>query len=96
MSTELLEKVWEQARMLSEKERAELRERLLDPVEPLPPPRDEAEMRARLALLDQRLLAKGAMSRIPPPITDFSTYQDRELVEIEGRPISETVVEDRR
>ncbi|MDQ3814745.1 MAG: hypothetical protein M3347_12440 [Armatimonadota bacterium] len=46
--------------------------------------------------LDQRLLAAGLLTRIPPPITDFSPYQNRKLVEIKGKPLSETIIEERR
>lgn len=46
--------------------------------------------------LDRRLLAEGVISRIPPPITDFTPYQNWKPVEIQGKPLSETIIEGRR
>ena len=45
--------------------------------------------------LDRRLLAEGVISRIPPPITDFTPYQNRKPIEIKGKPLSETIIEER-
>jgi len=41
-------------------------------------------------------VAKGLVRRIPPPITDFAPYRDWRPVEIEGEPLSETIVRERR
>ena len=46
--------------------------------------------------LQQRLLRAGIIRHIPPPITDFAPYQNRTPVSIEGKPLSETVIEERR
>ena len=48
------------------------------------------------AELQQRLLKAGIIRHIPPPITDVTPYQNRTPVPIRGKPISETVIEDRR
>jgi hypothetical protein len=46
--------------------------------------------------LARRLLAEGVISRIPPPITDFTPYRNRKRIEIKGKPLSETIIEERR
>ena len=45
---------------------------------------------------EQRLLEKGIISRIPSPITDLTPYRNRKLIEVKGKPLSETIIEDRR
>jgi Arc/MetJ-type ribon-helix-helix transcriptional regulator len=46
--------------------------------------------------LQRRLLAAGIISEIKPPITDFTPYQNRRAVPIQGEPISETAIRERR
>jgi Arc/MetJ-type ribon-helix-helix transcriptional regulator len=46
--------------------------------------------------LQRRLLAAGIISEIKPPIVDMTPYQNRHAVPIEGEPISETVIRERR
>jgi hypothetical protein len=46
--------------------------------------------------LQRRLLAAGIISEIKPPITDMAPYQNRRAVPIEGEPLSETVIRERR
>ena len=46
--------------------------------------------------VQQRLLDKGIISRIPPRIRDASFYADRKPVEVEGKPVSEIIIEERR
>jgi len=46
--------------------------------------------------LDQLLLEAGVISEIPPPITDFTPYQNRKPIEVKGKPVSETIIEERR
>jgi hypothetical protein len=45
---------------------------------------------------EQRLLEKGIISRIPPPIIDLTPYRNRKLIEVKGKPLSETIIEERR
>lgn len=45
--------------------------------------------------LERRLLAQGVLRSIPPPITDFTAYQNRRPIEIEGEPLSKTIIRDR-
>ena len=47
--------------------------------------------------LDRRLLEKGLISRIPPPITDLTPFRNLKPARIlHGKPISETIIEERR
>ena len=46
--------------------------------------------------LDQLLLEAGVISEIPPPITDFTPYENRQPIEVKGKPISETIIEERQ
>jgi hypothetical protein len=43
----------------------------------------------------QHLLALGIISEIKPPITDFTPYQNRQPIEVKGKPTSEVIIEDR-
>ena len=38
----------------------------------------------------------GVLSEIKPPITDLAPYQNRQPVEITGKPLSEVILEERR
>lgn len=42
------------------------------------------------------LYEKGIIGRPPPPITDFSRYENYQPVKVEGEPISETIIRERR
>jgi hypothetical protein len=46
--------------------------------------------------LQRRLLESGVISEIKPPITDLMPYLNRRAVPIEGEPISETAIRERR
>lgn len=46
--------------------------------------------------LQQRLLEAGIISEIKPPITDLTPYQHRQAVPVQGEPLSETVIRERR
>jgi hypothetical protein len=81
-------------------EQAEVRRRL----DTLPVQTDENEMLVddcRQAAIDrdqrvQRALYEaGLVSEIKPPITDPTPYR-REPIKIKGKPLSETVIEERR
>lgn len=56
-------------------------------------PINEVELERKL---QQRLLEKGLLSEIKPPITDFSPYHNRQPIEVKGKPISEIIIEERR
>jgi hypothetical protein len=90
MATMNFDEVWEAVRSLTPDEQQRLR-RLLDtlPAYQGRPLRKEDE-------LDLLLLKDGVISEIPPPITDFTPYQNRKLIEVKGKPLSETIIEERR
>jgi putative addiction module CopG family antidote len=46
--------------------------------------------------LQRRLFAAGVISEIKPPITDMTPYRNRHAVPIQGEPLSETVIRERR
>jgi tetratricopeptide (TPR) repeat protein len=46
--------------------------------------------------LEKRLFELGYLSKINKPIRDFTPYEDRTLIEVEGKPLSEIIVEERR
>ncbi len=83
-----VEKVIGEMQSLSSVELRELRERI-DKILARPTMTEEE--------FDRHLLAKGIIKRIPPPITDFTPYKNRQPAEIlDRKPISETLIEERR
>ena len=44
----------------------------------------------------QHLYEKGIIGKPPPPIKDFSRYENYERVIVTGEPISETIIRERR
>jgi hypothetical protein len=46
--------------------------------------------------LQRRMLEAGLLSEIKPPITDLTPYRDRKAVPIQGEPLSETIIRERR
>lgn len=46
--------------------------------------------------LQRRLFEAGILSEIKPPITDLTPYQNRQAVPIQGEPLSEIIVRERR
>jgi hypothetical protein len=98
MST--VEEIVNAAKALPPEEQAELRRRLGT----LPAQPDDSEVlvdddRQAGNGLDQRvqraLFEAGLVNEIKPPITDPTPYR-REPIKIKGKPLSETVIEERR
>jgi hypothetical protein len=83
-------RVLQEAKTLSLEEQNQLR-LLLDEI------RKEEPQLAK-GKLDQLLLAEGVISRIPPKPTaeDIARFQAWKPIKIEGKPLSETIIEDRR
>ena len=50
----------------------------------------------RNAKVKERLIKKGSLKRIPEPITDFTPYKNRRLFQNKGKPLSQTIIEERR
>jgi hypothetical protein len=46
--------------------------------------------------IQRRLFDAGLLSEIKPPIRDLSPYQKRKAVPIQGEPLSESVIRERR
>lgn len=44
----------------------------------------------------RKLVEDGLLKAIKPRVTDFAPYRDRRPVEIEGKPLSQTIIEERR
>ncbi len=44
----------------------------------------------------KELEAEGFIGKVPPPITDFSRYENYERVTVTGEPISETIIRERK
>ena len=81
MATATLEKVIEEVKSLTVDEKRRLRE-LLDGLLA-----GESDAKAREQQVIQQLLADGIISRIPEPITDFTPYENRKPIHIEGKPL---------
>ncbi len=43
----------------------------------------------------QYLYEKGVIGKPPPPLTDFSRYENYKPVRVEGEPVSETIIKER-
>jgi Arc/MetJ-type ribon-helix-helix transcriptional regulator len=59
--------------------------------QPEPTPEEAADQE-----LQRRLFAAGIISEIKPPITDLTPYRNRRAVPVQGEPISETAIRERR
>lgn len=62
------------------------------------PDRQVAKERLREVLedkLERRLFELGYLSKINKPIRDFTPYENRTLIEVEGKPLSEIIIEER-
>jgi hypothetical protein len=93
MSNASLERVLEEVKTLSPDEQRQVRDLIDSLLE------NRAEDTASLSpedLLEQRLLEAGVISRIPPSISDLTPYKNRKPVEVKGKPVSETIIEERR
>jgi putative addiction module CopG family antidote len=61
-----------------------------------PPPAVSRQEEQSSQELQRRLFEAGIISEIKPPITDLTPYQNRRAVPIQGEPISETAIRERR
>src|SRR5436853_7426994 len=89
MTTSNLDQVIEEVKALSPDDQRKLREWLDRLLAPPTPQMTEEEF-------EQHLLAKGVISEIPPRIIDPIFEQNRKPIEIEGKPVSEIIIEERR
>jgi hypothetical protein len=95
MASANLEKVLEAVKGLTREEQRNLKA-ILDAWWSHTVDEPEQSDRQRIDELDRMLLENGLISFIPPPITDLAPYQNRKLIEVKGKPISETIIEERR
>lgn len=89
MTTSNFDKVVEQVKTLNRAEWWRLRDLLDVWLEPPSAPMTEDQF-------EQELLREGTLESIPPPITDFTPYENRTPIEVKGKPLSETIIEERR
>jgi hypothetical protein len=45
---------------------------------------------------ERELFESGFLERIPPPPSDAHDFEDEKPINIQGKPLSETVIEERR
>lgn len=86
-----IERIEHEVRTLSAEDLRKVRElvdSLLEKQEPKPTMTEEE--------FAQHLYEKGIIGKPPPPITNFSRYETYERVKVEGEPISETIIRERR
>ena len=88
MSTNL-ERVLNEVKALSPDDLRKLRDELDAMLEPASQQMTEEEF-------EQRLLAQGTISSIPSRDIDPAEYRSRKPIEVEGKPVSETLIEERR
>lgn len=89
MASVTLDKVWKEVKAMSPDEQRQLRERLNALLEAHPSRSAEDE-------LERRLFEAGLLSEIKPPPTDVQSYRNYRPVEVRGKPVSETILEERR
>lgn len=89
MTTSNLDRIREEVKSLTPDEQRSLRDMVDELLVKSAPRMTEEEF-------EQRLLKKGVISRIPPRIRDASFEANRKLIEVAGKPVSETIIEERR
>jgi CheY-like chemotaxis protein len=87
--------VWEAVRTLNSEHLRRVRN-LIDALLTNPALQADKEHLSKEDQVDLLLMKDGVLSRIPAPITDFTPYRNRKLIEIKGKPLSETIIEERR
>ena len=88
MSAATLEAVLEQVKELTPEEQQKVRE-LLDSLQ------EEPKQQMTLEEVAQKMIEDGLLRRIPPR-PDATSYSKRRLIEVKGKPLSETIIEERR
>jgi hypothetical protein len=89
MTTSNLDRIREEVKALTPDEQRSLRDMVDELLVKSAPRMTEEEF-------DQHLLKKGVISRIPPRIRDANFEANRKLIEVEGKPVSEIIIEERR
>jgi hypothetical protein len=87
-----VEQVSDQVQMLSVKDLRKVRKL----VDSLLVKKEEAKPTMTEEEFVQHLYEKGIIGKPPPPITDFSHYDNYKPVTVTGEPISEMIIRERR
>jgi hypothetical protein len=90
MTAEEFQKVVDLVEALPELEKLRLHDMLEAWIEHPPgsPPPTEEEF-------EQEMLRKGILDHVPAPIEDTTEFDNYVPVEVEGKPVSETIIEER-
>ncbi len=89
MADVTLEKVLEEVKALPAEEQRQLRESLDTLLDSGAPASIEDQ-------LEQRLFEAGLLSEIKAQSEALPPRQNRKLIEVQGKPVSETIIEERR
>jgi len=89
MTPSSLDRLFEEVKTLTPEEQRSLRDLVDQLLATSAPELTEDEV-------ERHMLDKGIISRIPPRIRDASFYANRKPVEVEGKPVSEIIIEERR
>ena len=46
--------------------------------------------------MDQEMLRAGILDQVPPPDRDTARFENYEPIEVKGKPLSDTIIEERR
>lgn len=92
MVSALLEKVLEQVKALTPDEQRQVRE-AIDRLLAQPPSQKPMSKEDEL---EWDLFREGLLSEIKPRVTDVERYRNYKPVEVKGKPVSETIIEERR
>lgn len=89
MATERLDQIFEEVKHLTQDDLKQLRIMLDDLLSNVSAQMTEEEF-------ERRLLERGVISELRPPVTDRTNYLNRQPIEFEGKPVSEIIIEERR
>lgn len=89
MSIADYERILEAAKSLTPDERQRLRDEMVS----LPSSSQGALTEDEF---EQEMLREGILDHVPPPIDNPSEFLDWEPISIEGKPLSESIIEERR
>ncbi|MEX2119718.1 MAG: hypothetical protein WD847_08995 [Pirellulales bacterium] len=91
MATDI-ERLIQEVQALPLEDRTRVRKALEDESNPLQP---QSQL-ASEAELQKRLVDAGLLKEVKRPLRDAGAFKSRKLVSIEGKPLSETIIEERR
>jgi hypothetical protein len=93
MGNAMIQRVWDQVRALPPEDQRALRDMLENLTAA---PTTQAGESGKQEELTHRLVSAGVIARALKPIPDPGALRNRTLAETSGKPVSETVVEERR